>query len=153
MLRSQKTSKHIYSLKPTFCCSSEHVSVNLQVLSGYISITLFSIISNSLCPHLYSVGLLRNNLFSLHNSNLWNIFNDTSLTFFLCITYCPSVSGFPNILHSSPQASYLNMHSLQTSSITLDLIHQLYNSQPSSLLILKPHSLVIIMLTCNKPSP
>lgn len=114
----------------------------------YFYNTVLSYFQLFLCQHLYSVGL-----FSLHTCNLWNILNDTSLTFFLCITYCPSTCGLSNILHSSPKASYLTMHSLSTSSMTFDLIHQQHNSQPSSLLILQPPNLVLVMLTCNEPSP
>lgn len=91
---------------------TQNTSVNLQVLCGCTSITMFSIISNYLCERLYSVGLLTNHLFSLHTCNLWNTLNATSLTLLLCITYCPSICGLSNILHSSPKAAYLTMHSL-----------------------------------------
>lgn len=106
-----------------------------------------------LCQHLYSVGLLTNHLFYLHTCNLWNILNATSLTLPLCIIYCPSIYGLSNILHSSPKASYFTMLSLWTSCISLELFHQQCNSQPSSLLIFQPPSFVLIILTCNEPSP
>ena len=115
--------------------------------------TVLSYLHLFLCQHLYSVGLLTNHLFSLHTCNLRNILNATSLTLLVCITYCPSICGLSNILHSSPKASYLTKHSLWTSSISLALFHQQYNSQPSSLLILQPPSFMLIMLTCNEPSP
>lgn len=53
MVLENKQTYLIYFPKPTFCCSSEHVSANLHVLSGYISITLFSIISNYLCANIF----------------------------------------------------------------------------------------------------
>lgn len=119
----------------------------------YFYNTVLNYLQLFLCQHVYSVGPLTNHLFSLHTCNLWNILNATSLTLLLRITYCPSIYGLCNILHSSPKASRLTMHSLSTSSISLDLFHQQYNSQPSSLLILQPPSFTLIMLTCNEPSP
>jgi hypothetical protein len=106
-----------------------------------------------LCPCLYSEGPLSNHLFSLHTCNLWNILNATSLTLLPRITYCPSICGLSNILHSSPKASYLDKPSLWNSCISLDLFHQQYNSQPSSLLNPQPPTFLLIMLTCNEPSP